>query len=114
MDYGFVSRDDMRGQRYSIRKGQYIAGHAIGIIHLQVWYPLIPGNVVNATTYRYPVRLKELQGGTQDKIHRGDPSVFFSPWQNVILRHELPSIRLHACAHRRINIGGANFFFQPG
>ncbi|MCC7163404.1 MAG: hypothetical protein IT331_12990 [Anaerolineae bacterium] len=71
MDYGFVSRDDMRGQRYSIRKGQYIAGHAIGIIHLQVWYPLIPGNVVNATTYRYLVRLKELQGGTQDKIHRG-------------------------------------------
>lgn len=26
MDYGFVSRDDMRGQRYSIRKGQYIRG----------------------------------------------------------------------------------------
>lgn len=37
MGYGFVSRDDKRGQRYSIRKGQYIAGHAIGIIHLQVW-----------------------------------------------------------------------------
>jgi len=75
MDYGYVSRDDMRGQRYSIRKGQYIAGHAIGIIHLEVWYPLIPGNVVNATTYNYPVRLKQLQGGTQDKIHRGDPTI---------------------------------------
>lgn len=75
MDYGFVTRDDMRGQRYTIRQGQYIAGHAIGIIHLEVWYPLIPGNVVNATTYKYPVRLKQLQGGTQDKIHRGDVSV---------------------------------------
>lgn len=75
MDYGYVSRDDMRGQHYSIRKGQYIAGHAIGIIHLEVWYPLLPGNVVNATTYKYPVRLKQLQGGTQDKIHRGDPSI---------------------------------------
>lgn len=75
MDYGYVSRQDMRGKRYSIPKGQYIAGHAIGIVHLEVWYPLLPGNVVNATTYNYPVRLKLLPGGTQERIHHGDPSV---------------------------------------
>ncbi|HZQ08415.1 MAG TPA: aspartate/glutamate racemase family protein [Anaerolineae bacterium] len=75
MEYTFLSTAELKGQRSTIRKGQYIAGYAIGIIHLQVWYPLIPGNVVNATTYNFPVRMKLLQGGTQDKIHRGDPSV---------------------------------------
>ncbi len=63
------------GQSIAWPKGQLIAGHAIGIIHLDVWYPLLPGNVVNATTYPFPVRLKALRGGTQDKIHRGDPAV---------------------------------------
>src|SRR2546422_10359497 len=75
MDYAYLSKGDTKGQRYSIRKGQYIAGHAIGIIHLRVWYPLIPGNVVNASTYKFPVRMKLLAGGTQDKVHSGDSSL---------------------------------------
>jgi len=40
-----------------------------------VWYPLLPGNVVNACTYPFPVRYKALQGATQDRIHAGDPSL---------------------------------------
>jgi hypothetical protein len=75
MYYSYLERGDARGQRFAWPKGQYIAGYAIGIIHLEVWYPLLPGNVVNATTYSFPVRYKLLRGGTQDKIHRGDPSV---------------------------------------
>jgi len=61
--------------KLSIPKGQFIAGYAIGIIHLEVWYPLLPGNVVNATTYPFPVRYKLLTGGTQDRIHGADPSI---------------------------------------
>jgi hypothetical protein len=59
-------------------KGQVIAGYAIGIIHLDVWYPLLPGNVVNATTYKFPVRYKPLVGGSQDRIHGADPSIIDS------------------------------------
>ncbi len=44
-------------------------------MHLKVWYPLLPGNVVNATTYDFPVRYKLIEGVTQDRIHGGDPSV---------------------------------------
>lgn len=71
----YLGAGDWRQQSIQWPKGQYIAGYAVGIIHLEVWYPLIPGNVVNATTYPFPVRLKQLRGGTQDKIHRGDPAV---------------------------------------
>jgi hypothetical protein len=75
MEYGYMGPGDAHGKHFSIPKGQFIAGHAIGIVHLEVWYPLLPGNVVNATTYPFPVRFKALQGGTQDRIHTADPSV---------------------------------------
>ncbi len=52
-----------------------VAGAAIGIVHLEVWYPLLPGNVVNATTYPFPVRFKRLKGADQEKILRADPAL---------------------------------------
>ncbi len=75
MSYGYIDRDALRGKTLRIPQGQYIAGHAIGIVHLEVWYPLLPGNVVNATTYPFPVRFKQLAGATQEKILRADPSL---------------------------------------
>jgi hypothetical protein len=75
MDYGYLGKGDMSGRHYTIPRGQYIAGHSIGIIHLEVWYPLLPGNVVNATTFKFPVRYMQLKGGTQDKIHHADPTL---------------------------------------
>ena len=73
MSYANPGAGDWKGQHLRIPRGQYIAGHAVGIIHLEVWYPLLPGNVVNATTYSFPVRYKGLQGGNQALIHAGDP-----------------------------------------
>ena len=75
MHYGYLGKGDARGQRFAMPKGQVIAGHAIGIVHLEVWYPLLPGNVVNATTFEFPVRYKALRGGTQDRILSGDSTV---------------------------------------
>ncbi len=75
MSYQYMGRRGEGGPNYTIRKGQYTAGVAIGIIHIVVWYPLLPGNVVNANTYPFPVRYQLLEGGTQDKIHSGDSSV---------------------------------------
>lgn len=39
----------------------YSAGHAIGIIAVDLQYPKLPGNVVNATTYDYPVLYRKVK-----------------------------------------------------
>lgn len=38
----------------------YTAGHPIGIIAVDLVYPKLPGNVVNATTYDFPVLYKKV------------------------------------------------------
>lgn len=38
----------------------YMAGHAIGIIAVDLVYPKLPGNVANATTYDFPVLYKKV------------------------------------------------------
>ncbi len=61
-----------------VPKGQVIGGVAIGIIVLgHVWYPVIPGNVANATTYDFPVHYKILEGGFINSIvqPRLDPTI---------------------------------------
>lgn len=40
--------------------GAYLGGHPIGIIAVDLVYPKLPGNVVNATTYRFPVLFKKV------------------------------------------------------
>jgi len=45
-----------------IRGGKYCYGQAIGIVLLDRKYPLLPGNVGNASTYNFPVRIKVLYG----------------------------------------------------
>jgi len=75
MHYGYLDRENTRGKQFVMPKGQNIAGHAIGIVHLEVWYPLLPGNVVNATTYAFPVRYKVLREATIPRILRADPAL---------------------------------------
>lgn len=52
--------------------GQGVAGYSIGILALDVAYPLIPGNVVNASTYNFPVRIKCIEGATTERIFNND------------------------------------------
>src|SRR5262249_20126592 len=52
--------------------GQMIGGHAVGIIVLNVGYPLIPGNVANATTYPFPVRFKVVEGADIPSLLAGE------------------------------------------
>ncbi len=54
------------------RPGQVIGGHAVGIIVLNVGYPVISGNVANATTYRFPVRFKVVQGADIPSLLAGE------------------------------------------
>lgn len=73
--YGYwdnVSEDaDMLYGHY----GRSYAGYGLGIIALEVDYPLVPGNVVNATTYDFPVRIKVVKGTTTERIFRNDRSL---------------------------------------
>lgn len=39
----------------------YTSGHPIGVIAVDLVYPKLPGNVVNATTFSYPVLYKKLE-----------------------------------------------------
>jgi len=55
--------------------GQMIGGHAIGIIVLNVGYPLLPGNVANSTTYDFPVLFKVVEGADIPKLLAGDRSL---------------------------------------
>ena len=40
--------------------GSYLGGHAVGIIAVDLVYPKLPGNVVNATTFDFPVLYKKV------------------------------------------------------
>jgi Asp/Glu/hydantoin racemase len=73
--YGFYTpgNDDVA---VTMVKGQNVAGYSVGIVYLDdVWYPLIPGNVVNAWTYDFPVRLKAVPNLDNQRLFRADPTI---------------------------------------
>ena len=47
---------------YTTRRGARNYGQAIGILQLDCSLPFIPGDVDNASTYRYPVLYKVVPG----------------------------------------------------
>lgn len=68
MKYGYMTESN-NDVRVYMRKGQNIAGYPVGIIYIEdVWYPYMPGNVVNGYTYDFPVRLKAVKDLTVDKL----------------------------------------------
>lgn len=74
--YGYLDQSN-DGGTVQMLKGQNIAGYSIGILYNEeVWYPMLPGNVVNATTYDFPVRLMPVHGATCDRLFAGDPTLY--------------------------------------
>ncbi|MGL6200785.1 MAG: aspartate/glutamate racemase family protein [Lachnospiraceae bacterium] len=75
--YGYISPEEKENLWVEMPKGQNISGYGIGILHLEdVWYPLVPGNVVNAWTYKFPVRFKAVSGLDTPTLHSGDPKAY--------------------------------------
>jgi hypothetical protein len=58
-----------------VPRGQVIGGNTVGIIVIDACYPMIPGNVANATSFRFPVRYEILSGVTPAEIMRADPGL---------------------------------------
>jgi len=74
MSYAYISESDQPGQIF-VPKGQALAGHSIGILVLDLWYPLLPGNVANASTYHFPVLFQILKGAKLEQVVAGDSSL---------------------------------------
>lgn len=73
-EYGYLTRGEDSKPIY-MKKGQNYAGYSVGILHIDdVWYPLVPGNVVNAYTYDFPVKMKAVKDLDVPGLLSGDPS----------------------------------------
>jgi hypothetical protein len=59
--------------KYRVRNADSY-GHAVGILLLDYRGPFIPGDVGNATTYRFPVLYKMVKDLTLDRVLEGDPA----------------------------------------
>lgn len=60
-------------------KTQAWAGETIGIIVLECFYPFVPGNVANASTFAYPVRYAIAEGVTGEKLLYGANDSLLQP-----------------------------------
>ncbi len=75
--YGYMTAEPEKSVYVRMPKGQNIAGYGVGILHLDnVWYPFVPGNVVNAWTYKFPVRYKAVQGLDTPTLHSGSDKAY--------------------------------------
>lgn len=61
-------------ETYTVPDLRYAGGFAIGIIAVDLKYPKLPGNVVNATTYNFPV-LYEMVEFEIEQLFTGDDSI---------------------------------------
>ncbi len=73
-NYGYID-DSQIDKEYFITKNQWVSGYTVGIMLLDVHYPIMPGNVVNAYTFDFPVRHMWVNGANQDRMHSGDDSL---------------------------------------
>lgn len=73
--YGYLTPEN-NGDFYRGIQHQQVAGYPVGIVYIEnVNYPLIPGNVVNACTYDFPVRMKAVPNLTNDRLFNNDPTI---------------------------------------
>ncbi len=75
MTYAYLPGPNQFDAEISSSKGQHVAGNAVGILVLPVWYPLFPGNVANANTYNFPVLYKVLERASVERTLGADPAL---------------------------------------
>jgi len=75
MVYGFMPGPEQVNTQISMSKGRLTAGNAIGILVMNDWYPYLPGDVANASTYGFPVHYEILEDITVERILRADPAL---------------------------------------
>ena len=78
MTYAYLYGGDLPDVDISMPKGQLIAGNAIGILVMNDRYPYLPGDVVNASSYNFPVHYKILEEITVERIMKADSTLIDS------------------------------------
>ena len=74
-------------------KSQSWAGETIGIIVLDCYYPYIPGNVANATTYNFPVRYAVVEGATADRLLYQRDATMIEPFIEAARKLQAEGVR---------------------
>ena len=74
MTYAYLPGPEQPDSIIQMPKGQAVAGQAIGILVLDLFYPLVPGNVANASSFDFPVMYKVLKGAGSE-ILKADPAI---------------------------------------
>ena len=73
--YGFLDNTN-NGGLVRMKDNQQVAGYSVGIVYIEnVHYPMLPGNVVNAYTYDFPVRMKAVPNISNERVFSGDPTI---------------------------------------
>ena len=75
MKHQYLSGISQPDHTISVPHGRAVGGSAIGILVVDAWYPMLPGNVANACSYDFPVLYKILKKASIEKIMCGDPSM---------------------------------------
>lgn len=72
--FGYVGSDS--NVIVNMQDHQQVSGYSVGIIYIEdVWYPMVPGNVVNACTYPFPVRMRAVPNLNIERLFRADPAI---------------------------------------
>ena len=71
--YGAITNEEQRRGVFELPP-RYTSGQTLGIIAVDLDYPKVPGNVVNATTYDFPV-LYEMVSFEIEQLFAGDPAI---------------------------------------
>ncbi|MCD8140715.1 MAG: aspartate/glutamate racemase family protein [Planctomycetaceae bacterium] len=72
--YGYLGKGDDDFVVHQ-KDGQMMTGYPIGIMLLNVKYPIVPGNVANAYTFDFPVRYAKVTTVDSPRLHSGDPTI---------------------------------------
>jgi hypothetical protein len=73
MTYGYIFGSEQPDKEVKFPKGRYVAGAAVGILIAEIWRPIFPGAVANATSFDFPVLFKLMKGTTIKELLSGDP-----------------------------------------
>lgn len=74
--YGFLNEQN-DSRIICQKKGQVTASGGIGIICLEnIWIPILPGNVMNGSTYDFPVQLQFVKGLDNHTLFTGADEIY--------------------------------------
>ncbi|MFT5176547.1 MAG: hypothetical protein ACI8W7_004743, partial [Gammaproteobacteria bacterium] len=106
---------------FSLPRGQHTAGHAIGILLLDDFYwPFMPGDMANATTFEFPVLHHVVRGSTLAQVKQADTAVgtrlvaaHTSGLAETARQRELGCINPHRYAEQLVALAQAHLDQHP-